>query len=74
MSGDYANEHEHDLDAEYLYPSDADVLAIRSGNEGLVVEFVLPCPECNEALRLTGSVTDVVDADLDLPLDDDLYD
>lgn len=32
------------------------------------------CPECNEALRLTCSVTEVVNAERDLPLDDDLYD
>lgn len=74
MAPDTRNEHEHDLEAEYLYPSDADVLEIREGDGGIVVEFALPCPECNEALRLTATVDSVVDADIELPLDDEWYD
>lgn len=74
MAADYRNDHEHDLEPEYLHPSDADVLAIREEGRGVVVEFAAPCPECNESLKLTTSVDVVADVDLDLPLDDSWYD
>ena len=65
---------DHDLDAEYLYPSDADVLDIYDGEGGLRVTLAIACPECGEALSLDASVETVEEGDFELPLDDDLYD
>lgn len=67
-------EHEHELEAEYLYPSDVDVLGVDERNGELVVEFALPCPECGDALEVDARVTNVEESDLDLPLDDEYYD
>ena len=67
--------HEHDLDPEYLYPSDADVLDIYGGEDGdLRVTLAIPCPECGEALSLDAGVDSVEEGDFELPLDDELYD
>lgn len=70
----YEADHEHELEAEYLYPSDVDVLDVLDRDGGLVIEFALPCPECGDALEATAQVTDVEESDLDLPLDDEYYD
>lgn len=67
---------DHDLDAEYLYPSDAQILAI--DEEGGQLRFVIavPCPDCGQALKLTAPVETVEETSLELPLDDpeDVYD
>jgi hypothetical protein len=65
---------EHDLEAEYLYPCDVDVLDVVERDGELVVEFALPHPECGEAVELEAQVTEVTESDLDLPLDDEYYD
>lgn len=67
----------HDLDAEYLYPTDVEVLDIVHGPDGAVrVELALPCPECDQPLKLTMDVVSVEETELSLPLDDaeDVYD
>lgn len=76
MSADYATDHEHDLDPEYLSATDATVLEISSTDGGLDVELVVPCPTCSEPLRLSAAVHAVTEADVELPLDDaaDCYD
>ena len=67
--------HEHDLDPEYLYPSDADVLDLYAGDDGeLRMTLAMPCPECGDPLALDASVDSVEEGDFDLPLDDELYD
>lgn len=65
---------DHELSGEYLYPSDADVLALEAGDAGLVIRFALPCPECGQALELEAGVSEVTESDLELPLDDEWYD
>ena len=76
MSADYANEHEHDLDPEYLSAADATTLEISSTDGGLDVDLIVPCPDCSDPLRLSAAVHEVTEADVDLPLDDvaDPYD
>ncbi|WP_254271076.1 hypothetical protein [Haloarcula marina] len=75
MSHEYVSDHEHDVSAEYLYPSDADVLAIHDDDDGrLVVEVATVCPECSTTLALAAPVESVREVDVDLPLDDDYYD
>jgi hypothetical protein len=64
----------HDLDAEFLYPSDADVLDIYEETDGLRVKFALPCPECGAALEIDASIESVTEGDFELPLDDERYD
>jgi len=66
----------HDLDAEYLYPSDVDVLGLEGRGGNLVVRFALPCPDCGEALEVGATVDSIEESDLDLPLDDaeEVYD
>lgn len=66
----------HDLDAEYLYPSDVDVLELQGQGGDLVIRFALPCPECGQALELEAGVEHIEESDLNLPLDDaeDVYD
>jgi len=70
--------HEHDLDPEYLGPTDATVLAVFEREEGgpIHIRFALPCPECGESLELVAAVEEVEVSDLELPLDDveDPYD
>ena len=65
---------EHDLDAEYLYPSDADVLDIYADEGGIRVTLAIACPECGEPLSLDAPVERVEEGDFELPLDDELYD
>jgi hypothetical protein len=71
-----ANEHDHDLDSEYLFPADARVVDIYELEDELRVTVGVPCPECDETLALDGSVETVVEESLDVPLEeaDDLYD
>lgn len=64
----------HDLDAEFLYPSDADVLDLYESDGALRVRFALPCPECGRALELDAGVDEVTEGDFELPLDDARYD
>lgn len=69
-------EHEHDLDAAYIYPSDAEVTAVENGPDGLVLTALVPCPECEEAVEVTATVTEAADTDIEYPLEDveDYYD
>jgi ribulose-bisphosphate carboxylase large chain len=71
---DYARDHEHELSAEYIYASDAEVLEISDADGGLQVDVAVICPECSETLLLTTTVDRVTEADTELPLDDDYYD
>lgn len=66
----------HHLDAEYLYPSDAEVVGIQERGDSLEITVLLPCPDCDETLRVETGLRRVVESDRDLPLDDssDLYD
>lgn len=67
----------HDLDAEYLYPTDVEVLDVVEGLDGDVqIELALPCPDCDQPLKLTMDVASVEETELSLPLDDaeDVYD
>ena len=64
---------DHDLDAEYLYPGDVDVLDVYE-EDGVVVALAVACPDCGTALRLGAPVESVEEADFELPLDDELYD
>lgn len=65
---------DHELDAEYIYPSDADVLSIEDGDGEVRVTIALPCPNCGQALSLESTVDSVAEGDFDLPLDDEMYD
>jgi hypothetical protein len=71
-----ANEHAHDVDAEYLFPADARVVDLYELEDDLRVTVAVPCPECDETLALDGSVETVVEESLEVPLEeaDDLYD
>ncbi len=65
---------EHDLDPEYLYPSDVDVLDVDDEDGTTQIAVALPCPECDAALRVDTAVTSVTEGDFELPLDDSRYD
>ncbi len=69
-----ADEPEYDLDAEYLYPSDADVLDISSSEDGIRIRLAVPDPETGDGLVLETVVESVEKGDFELPLDDDRYD
>ncbi|WP_181692053.1 hypothetical protein [Natronomonas sp. LN261] len=62
------------LDAEYLYPSDADVLDISNDDGEIRVRFVVPDPETGDGLVLEAVVESIEEADFELPLDDEYYD
>lgn len=63
------------LDAEYLYPSDADVLDISNSEDGGIrLRLAVPDPETGDGLVLEASVDSVEKGDFELPLDDDRYD
>jgi hypothetical protein len=63
--------HEHDIDGQYLAPSDGAILDVYGAGEDLTIEVVLPCPECDQALEVTfGSPTAVEESDIDFSLDD----
>lgn len=63
-------DHEHELEANYLYPSDAEVLSIHSDDDSLVLQLAVPCPECGETLELFGTVSKITESELELPLED----
>ncbi len=65
---------DHDLDAEYLYPSDLDVLDVYDEDGETRIAVALPCPECDAALRVGTAVTSVAEGTFELPLDDSRYD
>lgn len=70
MTYDYARDHEHELEAEYLSAADAASLEIYESDESLWVDTVIPCPVCSEPLRLSARVQQVTESDTDLPLYD----
>lgn len=76
MAREYEREHEHELEAEYLHPTDAKVLSIHSEDDGLAVLIAVPCPECGDTLELFAPVSKVEESELELPLEDpeDPYD
>ncbi|WP_434530659.1 hypothetical protein ACODNH_17435 [Haloarcula sp. NS06] len=74
MTYDYARDHEHELSAEYLYASDAEVLGIYDSDDALQVDVAVICPECSETLRLESTVDKVTSSGTELPLDEDYYD
>jgi hypothetical protein len=61
---------DHDLDPEYLYPSDAALLDIFERDDTLHFSIALPCPECEQALKVTARAESIEETDLELPLDD----
>jgi len=67
---------DHDLDPEYLYPSDGQLLEIFEDAGDTVFRIALPCPECDQAVEVTARTESVEEADLELPLEDteDVYD
>lgn len=67
------DEYDSDLDAEYLYPSDADVLEISQAPDGIRVKFAVPDPESGAGLVLDALVESIQEGDFELPLDDDMY-
>ena len=69
-----SDERAHDLDAEFIYPSDVDVLETGSERGDLVFTLALPCPECGTALKVETRSEPVVEGDFELLLDDSLYD
>ena len=69
-----SDECTHELDAEYVYPSDVDVLATANDGEGVVFTLALPCPEYGVALGGGAGSESVVEGDFELPLDDSRYD
>lgn len=60
----------HDIDPEYLFPADIDVLDFVSGPNGPAIRFALACPDCGQALELEADVRGMKESDIDLPLDD----
>lgn len=76
MTYDYARDHEHELEAEYLSPADATILDVYQADESLFIDVVVPCPTCSDPLRASARVREIVDADVEFPLDDsdDVYD
>jgi hypothetical protein len=68
--------HDHELEAEYLSPSDTEVLEIEPSGGGLEVRVAVPCPECGQTLALDAAVSVISEIDLELPLEDaeDSYD
>jgi len=65
---------EHEVEAEYLYPSDTDVLDVHEEAGNTIVTLAAPCPNCGTGLALEARVESVEDGDFELPLDDELYD
>lgn len=63
------------LDAEYLYPSDADVLEISNSEDGgSRIRLAVPGPETGQGIVLEATVDSVEKGEFELPLDDDRYD
>ena len=69
-----SDECTHELDAEYIYPSDIDVLETENDGKDVVFTLALPCPECGTALEVRARSESIVEGDFELPLDDSLYD
>jgi hypothetical protein len=70
-----ATDHEHSLDAEYLYPADARVTDLYASDGDLRISAVVPCPECDEVVEIDASVETVAESDIEVLEDvDDLYD
>ena len=62
------SDHEHELDAEYLYPSDAQILEIYEEGGALRIRIAIPCPDCDETLALDAAVENVEEVDMEVPL------
>ncbi|MFB6086961.1 MAG: hypothetical protein ABEJ85_00445 [Haloarculaceae archaeon] len=63
--------HEHDIDGEYLAPSDGAILDVYGAGDDLRLEVALPCPECDQPVEVVFESTgEVVESDIDFPLDD----
>lgn len=60
---------DHDLDAEYLHPSDGRVLDVY-GDGDLHFAIAIPCPECDQALRVDTRVESTEELDVDTPFGD----
>lgn len=73
---EYDHAHEHDLEAEYLAAADATPVEIYTDDGSVLVDLLVPCPTCSDPLRLSARVTEVTEAEVELPLEDesDLYD
>jgi hypothetical protein len=69
-----SDNYDRDLDAEYLYPSDADVLDISPSDDGIRIRLAVPDPETGDGLVLEALVDEIEEGDFELPLDDDRYD
>jgi hypothetical protein len=67
---------EHDLTAEYIHPRDTVVLDVVDGEEGLEFTLAVPCPDCDQTVKLGAAVNSQTETELELPLDDatDTYD
>lgn len=67
---------DHDLDPEYLYPSDAQILDFHDDDGTLVIRVAVPCPECDESVAIEASAERIEAVDLEIPLGDpeDPYD
>lgn len=70
MTANYEHKHEHELESEYLHPTDAKVLSIHSEGDDLTVQVAVPCPECGETLELIAPVSTVEESEIELPLED----
>ena len=68
---DHDHGHEHDLEAEYLSANDATPVEIYAENGSVLVDLLVPCPTCSDPLRLSARVTEITEADVDLPLEDE---
>jgi len=64
----------HELDAEYVYPSDVDVLGAANDGESVVFTLAIPCPECGTALEVRARTETIAEGEFELPLDDSRYD
>lgn len=69
-----SDECPQDLDAEFIYPSDVDVLEMANDGENVVFTLALSCPECGTPLEIEARSEAVAEGDFELPLDDSLYD
>lgn len=61
---------DHDLDPEYLHPSDGRVLEIYEDDDSLRFAIAIPCPECDQALRVDATVDSTEEIDVDTPFGD----
>lgn len=69
VHGDMA--HDHEIDGSYLTRSDLAIQDIHGSGEGLTIEAILPCPECDETLEVSFQQSSAPEAtEIDYPLDD----